>query len=164
MRGRMIYARILLTAAAAVPLSLSGCAPAAVRGGERLVVRGQEFAGSLDPVPFQAPTRSNVGADGRIEASLFDFTLQIAGRFSASPSPATRAWLVEGLGIGVPGTPIGQLAVDKATAGTLSGSIVLTQDQIEALHLGHLYVRIDTEKAPNGSAWGWLLMAEGESE
>jgi hypothetical protein len=39
----------------------------------------------------------------------------------------------------------------------VSGTFKLDAAQTEALRKGKLYVQIDSEKAPNGNLWGWLL-------
>jgi RNA polymerase sigma-70 factor (ECF subfamily) len=40
---------------------------------------------------------------------------------------------------------------------TLTGSIDLSPDQLQALRKGQLYIQISSEKAPDGNLWGWLL-------
>jgi hypothetical protein len=49
------------------------------------------------------------------------------------------------------------LMISKAVKGTLSGSVDLTPDQIADLRNGRLYVQIQSERAPDGNLWGWLL-------
>jgi hypothetical protein len=49
------------------------------------------------------------------------------------------------------------LTISKAEKGTLSGSVELTPDQIADLRAGRLYVQIQSERAPDGNLWGWLL-------
>ncbi len=38
-----------------------------------------------------------------------------------------------------------------------TGSLDLTPEQVQALHVGQLYIQISSEKAPEGNLWGWLL-------
>jgi hypothetical protein len=57
---------------------------------------------------------------------------------------------------GVRGPVIQDLSIPMATAGTISGSVDLTPDQVEKLHKGGIYVQIQSEKAPEGVLWGWL--------
>ena len=61
-----------------------------------------------------------------------------------------------GLAKGVPGDAIGSLTADHASSGNFSGSVKLTADQIAALKKQAIYVRIDSEKAPDGNVQGWL--------
>jgi hypothetical protein len=39
----------------------------------------------------------------------------------------------------------------------VSATLDLTPQQIESLKKGRLYLQIDSEKAPDGNLWGWLL-------
>ena len=74
--------------------------------------------------------------------------------------PATVARLHQGVAKGARGNPIVDLTVVKATGGTLSGSVDLTQAQVDALRQGKLYIQLHSEKgvAPDGSnLWGWFL-------
>ena len=41
--------------------------------------------------------------------------------------------------------------------GTISGSFDLTPEQVQYLKQGKLYIQINSEKAPDGTLWGWLL-------
>jgi hypothetical protein len=50
--------------------------------------------------------------------------------------------------------------VSNATTGTISGTIDLTPQQLQALDKSALYVQIHSEKAPEGNLWGWLLPQE----
>ena len=62
---------------------------------------------------------------------------------------------------GVRGPAILDLTVAHAASGANSGavnaSLDLTPQQIESLRKGRLYIQIDSEKAPDGNLWGWLL-------
>ena len=58
---------------------------------------------------------------------------------------------------GVRGPAILDLTVPHQTSGAVSASIDLTPQQIESLKKGKLYIQIDSEKAPDGNLWGWLL-------
>ena len=42
-------------------------------------------------------------------------------------------------------------------AGKVTGQIKLDPSQVAALRGGRLYIQIDSEKAPTGHLWGWLL-------
>jgi hypothetical protein len=58
---------------------------------------------------------------------------------------------------GVRGPILADLAVSPATAGTLSGTVQLNSEQLAALHHARLYVEIDSDKAPEGDLWGWII-------
>ena len=44
-----------------------------------------------------------------------------------------------------------------AVEGKVTGAFKLDETQAAALKKGRLYIQIDSEKAPNGNLWGWLL-------
>ena len=67
------------------------------------------------------------------------------------------------------GKAFADLTITKATSGTISGSVTLTPEQLEALKQGKVYLQVHSEKgiAPeqgkvqpdvdNSNLWGWLL-------
>lgn len=137
MSFRIAFAALLLAAPAfAVPMS---------------------FEAELDPAPFDASNRADViDSIGDVTATLDGSMLAVKGTFSNLASPATAGSLRIGLAKGVPGDAIGTLTVAHAKAGEFSGSVRLTGKQAVALKNQALYVRIDSEKAPDGNLQGWL--------
>ena len=122
---------------------------------------GAAFAASyeaeLDPTPFDATNRADViGSIGNATATLDGSTLTVHGTFSNLKSPATIGSFRIGLAKGVPGDAIGSLTVEHARQGSFSGTIRLNSSQLAALKKEALYVRIDSEKAPDGNVQGWL--------
>src|SRR3569833_797174 len=118
----------------------------------------ETFDAELDPVPFDAVNRADViGSIGNVTASLDGSTLTVQGTFSNLTSNAKGGSFRIGLAKGVPGEAIGgSLTVSHAQEGTVSGSVTLAPAQVEALHRQALYIRIDSEKAPDGNLQGWL--------
>jgi hypothetical protein len=115
------------------------------------------YDAELDPVPFDASNRAIViDSIGDASATLDGATLNVRGNFSKFTSPATGGSVRIGLAKGVPGDAIGTLTVDHAPSGHFSGSVKLNGDQIAALKKQAIYVRIDSEKAPDGNVQGWL--------
>jgi hypothetical protein len=115
------------------------------------------YDAELDPVPFDASNRAIViDSIGNASATLDGSTLNISGNFSKFTSPATGGSVRVGLAKGVPGDAIGTLTVDHAASGHFSGSVKLSNSQIAALKKQAIYVRIDSEKAPDGNLQGWL--------
>lgn len=115
------------------------------------------YDAELDPVPFDASNRAIViDSIGDASATLDSATLNIRGNFSKFTSPATGGSVRIGLAKGVPGDAIGTLSVDHASSGHFSGSVKLNSDQVAALKNQAIYVRIDSEKAPDGNVQGWL--------
>jgi hypothetical protein len=115
------------------------------------------FEAELDPVPFDATNRADVvGSIGNVTATLDGSMLAISGTFSNMTSAATGGSVRVGLAKGVPGDAIGTLTISHAPQGNVSGSVTLTAAQAAALQKQSLYIRIDSEKAPDGNLQGWL--------
>jgi len=115
------------------------------------------YEAQLDPTPFDATNRADViESIGNLTATLDGNTLTVKGSFSNFTSPATGGSFRIGLAKGVPGDAIGNLTVEHARQGSFSGTIKLTSAQLAALKREALYVRIDSEKAPEGNVQGWL--------
>jgi CHRD domain len=117
---------------------------------------GETFRARLSTVPIDLTMMSTVAGSGSLTAVLSGKKLTIAGTFDGLRSPATIARVHRGPR-GIRGPAMFDLAVSKATSGTVSGSLELTPAQIEDLRSGRFYVQIHSEGAPDGNLWGWLL-------
>jgi len=116
-----------------------------------------DFEAQLDPAPFDATTRADViGSIGLVTATLNGNNLTVNGTFRDMTSPARGASVRIGLAKGVLGEAIGPLNVTRTPEGTVSGVVQLSPAQIEALGREAIYVRVDSEKAPEGNLQGWL--------
>ncbi len=111
----------------------------------------------LTPVAADIAMRENIAGSGMGTATLVGTKLTLNGTFDGLKGDATAAHIQQGTATGVRGPEILALTVTKAMNGTLSGSFNLTMEQLEALRKGRLYVQINSEKAPEGNLWGWLL-------
>jgi hypothetical protein len=119
---------------------------------------GETFKARLSPVPIDATMMSTIAGSGSLTATLSGKQLTITGTFEGLRSPATTAQLHRGIkGVRGPAILDLDLTISKAVKGTLSGSVELTPDQIADLRNGRLYVQIQSERAPDGNLWGWLL-------
>jgi hypothetical protein len=119
---------------------------------------GETFKARLSPVPIDATMMSTITGSGSLTATLSGKQLTITGSFEGLRSPATTAQIHRGpKGIRGPAIPDLDLTISKAVKGTLSGAVELTPDQIVDLRNGRLYVQIQSERAPDGNLWGWLL-------
>jgi len=118
-----------------------------------------DYATRLTAVAYDGAMRANVQGDGHVTASLTGSKLTVQGDFSTLPSPATGAKLYSGSGIGVPGPAMLDLELGGQNDGTFRGSVTLTAAQLAAFKRGHVYVQINSQKAPEGNLWGWLLPA-----
>jgi hypothetical protein len=118
----------------------------------------EAFKARLSPVPISVAMMSTVAGYGSLTATLTGKQLTIQGTFEGLRSPATTVQIHRGPK-GIPGPAIMDLTltVTKAEKGAVSGTLDLTPDQIADLRSGRLYVQIQSERAPDGNLWGWLL-------
>jgi hypothetical protein len=116
------------------------------------------FKAHLSPVPINLSMMSTIAGSGSLTATLQGKQLTIQGTFEGLRSPATTAQIHRGPK-GIPGPAITglDLTVTKAQKGAVSGTLELTPDQMADLRSGRLYVQIQSERAPDGNLWGWLL-------
>jgi hypothetical protein len=117
---------------------------------------GETFKARLSPVPIDATMMSTVAGSGSLTATLAGKQLTITGTFEGLRSPATTAQIHRGPKA-IRGPAIFDLTVSKAAKGAISGSVELTPEQVADLRNGRLYVQIQSEHAPDGNLWGWLL-------
>ena len=117
---------------------------------------GDKFRARLSPVPVEAATVAGITGSGSATAALAGTTLAITGTFEGLRSPATAAHIHLG-GRGIRGPAIFDLTVSKGMNGTIGGKLTLNRAQVEDLKKGRFYVQINSEKAPEGNLWGWLL-------
>ncbi len=117
----------------------------------------ESYKARLSPMPADARTRPDLSGIGNVTATLSGSKLAINGSFDGLKSAATTAQLHSAVAAGVRGPTIADLTVSKATSGSVTGTVDLTPPQLEALKKGGVYVQIQSEKAPDGVIWGWLL-------
>ena len=118
---------------------------------------GQTFKARLSTVPVDATMLATVTGSGAVKAALSGNTLMISGSFQGLRSPATRASIHVGPQRGIRGPAVHDVMVSKDKTGTVSGSVELSPSELEALKNGSVYLQIDSERAPDGNLWGWLL-------
>lgn len=120
------------------------------------------FKARLSPVPIDVAMQATIAGSGVVSATLTGTRLSVAGSFQGLRSPATIARIHKSPTRGVRGPNLFDLAVGntESNAGTLSGSVELTELQVTDLEKGRLYVQLHSEKAPDGNLWGWLLPQE----
>jgi hypothetical protein len=118
---------------------------------------GKTFKTRLAPVPIDVTMQATIAGAGSVTGTLAGSKLTINGTFEGLKSPATVAKLRRSPVRGVRGPEIFDLTVTQATAGTLGGSFDLTPQQIADLQGGRLYVQLNSERAPEGNLWGWLM-------
>jgi len=118
----------------------------------------ETFKARLSPVPINVGMMSTVAGTGSLTATLTGKQLAIQGTFDGLKSSATTAQIHRSPK-GIPGPAIAQfqLTVTNAAKGAVSGTIELSPEQIADLRNGLWYVQIQSERAPDGNLWGWLL-------
>ncbi|MEO8300256.1 MAG: CHRD domain-containing protein [Rhizomicrobium sp.] len=117
----------------------------------------ETYQANLGPMPLDAANRATKLGRGEATATLDGNVLVVGGNFIGLPSPATKAHLCISSHIGVPGGDGFDLVVTEAVNGTVSGQLVLNAKQATAFRTGRLYLQIDSQNAPTGNLWGWLL-------
>jgi len=117
----------------------------------------ESFKSRLSPVPIDAQLAAVITGHGSVSAVLAGTKLTVSGTFEGMRSAATAADLHQSKMTGIRGVAIHELQASKAMAGKVSGSVDLTPAEVEALRKGLLYVVVQSEGAPDGNLWGWLL-------
>ena len=117
----------------------------------------ETFTARLTMMPIEVATRADVTGSGSGSAVLDGRRLTVTGSFSGLQGPATVARIHEGLALGIRGAALFDLTVAAMTDGTFSGEVELSREQMESLREGRLYIQINSETAPEGNLWGWLL-------
>src|SRR6185503_19080175 len=117
----------------------------------------ETFETRLSPSPLTDGTRVNITGQGNALVQWDGNILSVSGNFAGLASNATTAEIYDGPGIGIPGSKAFDLSLTPDTSGTIWGSLTLTRKQLAELRAGHLYVQINSQKAPDGNLTGWLL-------
>ncbi len=115
------------------------------------------FRARLSTVPIDLSMQPRIAGSGTATVTLRGHDLIIEGSFRNLVTPATTARVHRGPDRGLRGPAIGTLTADAATSGAISGTIVLTEEQVGDLEKGRLYIQLHSEKAPEGNLWGWIL-------
>jgi hypothetical protein len=121
--------------------------------------REEHFQTRLSPIAMDLLTRDSVAGVGRATAVLSNDTLTLSGVFEGLPTAVTSANLHQGIAVGARGQLAFKLAVSGSRQGVINGSVRLSKDQAAALRSGRMYVQLQSEGAPDGHLWGWLLPA-----
>lgn len=116
-----------------------------------------KYITNLGPLPLDDATKANLQGRGDASATLDGRTLTVSGSFARLPSPATTAHINLSDLTGMPGTKLFDLTVTQANSGSVSGQVTLSSSQAAAFRTGRFYIQIDSQKAPDGTIWGWLL-------
>lgn len=119
----------------------------------------ESFDVRLSPAPRDAAMRKTIAGHGAVNVTVTGNELTVAGTFAGFPSAATHAAIHRGPAVGVRGPAVYELTVSTSVNGEVSGTVTLSADALAALNAGQLYIQVDSETAPDGNVWGWLLPA-----
>ena len=119
-----------------------------------------KFTARLSRAAIDAAELSKVAGLGTVQAELQGTILTIDGKFWGLLSRATRVHLDRGAEKGLRGRLMFDLTLTPGTEGTIHGTVILTSSQVNDLRLGRFYVQVDSESAPDGNLWGWILPEE----
>jgi hypothetical protein len=130
------------------------------------VVRAQAaktYKARLSPMPVDGPPMmATIAGAGAVTAVLTGSKLTITGTFTGLKSPATAIKIHRAIK-GVRGPAVLDLpSPTSGVEGQIGGSVDLTPSQVDDLARERLYLELDSEKAPDGNLWGWLLLQENK--
>lgn len=123
----------------------------------QLALAQEVYRARLSPMPTTPSTVNDITGEGEVILTLNGSTLSVEGHFSGMSSAATGVHLHNGPPA-QPGPVVHALTVDQAPAGTISATLELTPEQIEALENNALYVQVHSENNPPGELRGWIFL------
>jgi hypothetical protein len=115
----------------------------------------------LSPLPTDLAMQETIAGLGTATATLAGTTLTVEGTYRGLMSPATSVRVYESPRPGLRGPLVGEFASGGGTTGAFKGTLTLTREQAAAYAKGLLYVQVQSEKAPDGNLWGWLMAPKG---
>jgi hypothetical protein len=119
----------------------------------------EKYQTDIGPTPLDGSNRANVLGRGWALGTLDGQRFTLHGTFAGLATPATGAHLCMGNVMGGTGPAIHEVTVTPAQNGEVSGTVMLTAEQVAALKLGKIYLLLDSQKAPKGNLWGWFQPA-----
>lgn len=115
----------------------------------------------LSPVPTDLAMHDTIAGLGEATATLAGTTLTVEGSYRGLKSAATSVRVFESATPGLRGPLVGEFPAGGGTSGTFKGTVTLTGEQAAAFAKGLLYVQVQSERAPDGNLWGWLMTPKG---
>ena len=116
----------------------------------------------LSPVPTDLAMQETIAGLGDVTATLAGSTLSLEGSYRGLRSNATSVRVYESPRPGLRGPLVGEFASGGGTTGRFKGTVSLTREQATAFARGLLYVQVQSEQAPDGNLWGWLMAPKGQ--
>ena len=140
-----------------VPAAAAAVALVCFSFGAEIFAATEKYQAYLSPMPHNGAMHANFNGKGSAVATVDGDRMLLNGTFTGLASAATKAHVCLSLAPGIPGKPIFDFTVPAAVDGKVTATFKLDSTQVTALKTGKLYIQIDSEKAPNGNLWGWLL-------
>lgn len=115
------------------------------------------YRARLSPMPTTPATVDEITGEGEVILTLNGNTLTVEGNFAGMSSAATGAHLHNGPPA-QPGPVVHTLTIDTAAQGSISATLELTDEQVQALMDNALYVQVHSENNPPGELRGWIFL------
>ena len=115
------------------------------------------YRARLSPMPTTPQTVSTILGEGEVILILSGNSLTIDGDFTGMSSVATGAHIHNGPPA-QPGPVIHTLEITENTSGSLTGTLTLSDEEIESLRNNEFYIQIHTETNPPGELRGWVFL------
>jgi len=121
-------------------------------------IQAQEiYRARLSPMPTTPQTVTTILGEGEVILTLNGNSLIVDGNFSGMSSAATGAHIHNGPPA-QPGPVIHTLEVSQSTDGSVSATLSLSDEQVEALSNNEFYIQIHSESNPAGELRGWVFL------
>ena len=121
-------------------------------------IQAQEiYRARLSPMPTTPQTVATILGEGEVILTLNGNSLTVDGNFFGMSSAATGAHIHNGPPA-QPGPVIHTLEVSQSTEGSVTGTLSLSDEQVEALNNNEFYIQIHSESNPPGELRGWVFL------
>ncbi|MDG2140214.1 MAG: CHRD domain-containing protein [Gammaproteobacteria bacterium] len=115
------------------------------------------YRARLSPMPTTPQTVSTILGEGEVILTLNGNILTIDGSFTGMSSVATGAHIHNGPPA-QPGPVIHTLEITENTSGSVTGTLTLSDEEIESLRNNEFYIQVHTESNPPGELRGWFFL------
>lgn len=115
------------------------------------------YRARLSPMPTTPQTVSTILGEGEVILTLNGNSLTIDGTFTGMSSVATGAHIHNGPPA-QPGPVIHTLEITENSSGSLTGTLTLSEEEIESLRNNEFYIQVHTESNPPGELRGWVFL------
>ena len=115
------------------------------------------YRARLSPMPTTPQTVTTILGEGEVILTLSGNSLTVDGNFSGMSSAATGAHIHNGPPA-QPGPVIHTLEVSQSIEGAVTGTLSLSDEQVEALNRNEFYIQIHSESNPPGELRGWVFL------